>query len=66
MDNQDAQNKLAASMAWVTGYVNAIEFIEILRKADEVAKALESGSRCLKRAAELMDEAAKSVRDNGL
>ncbi len=66
MKNKEAKHILTASLKWLNGGANAINFLEVLEKADEAAQALETGARCLKRASELMDEAARCIREKGL
>lgn len=65
MVNKDAEHKLAAALAWLSGMNNAIGFLDVLKTPEEAAKALEAGARCVRRAAELMEEAAKSIREDG-
>lgn len=54
----EVKRLLEASTRWMQGAVNAMGFVgEVSNK--EAAAALESGARCFRKAAELMEEAAK-------
>lgn len=62
MTNTKADVLLVASVRWMSGGLSALEAAEVFSDVTAVARALESSARCFRKAAELMDEAARELR----